>query len=815
LSLGSQSSHKILDKIIQWQSRHALMIVIVGAILSAVCAPRAIKLLGKVATELETLLPTTYENVQLNKEIKKKFNRRSSLSLILSSPKPENNQKAALATKAFLEALPEVDFVENEKTGYDFFDKHKLTILSLEQLYAIRDKVKSRIQKEKLGGLYIDFEDDSKASGSNSAWDDLKAKYKSLDTGSVQNRYLTNAEGTVYVLKIYPKNTDTGLKFFKLFGELMDQKVRAFNPGQFGPGLEWGYAGAIKTRVDEYDTLIQDLTLAGTISAIVIFFILFIYFRNFVAAILIFIPMIYATLIGFWFNSLFFGNLNIVTSFLFSIILGLGVDIGIHMLTRYMQDRRAGLDSATVHRNVLFKTGKSCVLGILTTVASFYILVINDFKGFSDFGWIAGNGLVIALLGYLIFFPPVILLAERWKLLRFKAVVYDPNAHATNGKTKWIPYAAPLLIVVFLVAAVGVWTTRQAQFEWNFNNLKIKIPERMVLKEKLKSTSGRVNSPAAYIVANAVEARRLGAILVERKRQDEKFPTIEDFRSYYDIVPLEAEEKISVVKEIDALLKDDALNSLDTDDKRLVNEFRQAAAEAAIPREGDVPPEVREMFFGNVGNGTTSLAYVSPLPNMELDNGYNAEAFYEDVHVVPTLGKRFLAVSDSIIFAEVLRTLFHDSGVAIVLSTITLILLIWLDFRDLKRTSFILGGLACGIFWMFGLMYLFDLKLNFYNMIIIPAMIGMGEDNSVHVVNRFEEIGRRSILEVLRSSGGAAFMASLTTMIGYGGLCFAHHPGLNSIGWMAIAGMGSCLVGSLFVLPLLLQLFLKAKPGNR
>lgn len=94
-------------------------------------------------------------------------------------------------------------------------------------------------------------------------------------------------------------------------------------------------------------------------------------------------------------------------------------------------------------------------------------------------------------------------------------------------------------------------------------------------------------------------------------------------------------------------------------------------------------------------------------------------------------------------------------------------------------------------------------------MIIIPAMIGMGVDNSVHVVHRFDEIGRKSIINVLKTSGGAALMASLTTILGYSGMCFTRHPGLSSIGWMAIIGMGTCLLGSLVVLPLLLQLFLR------
>ena len=94
-------------------------------------------------------------------------------------------------------------------------------------------------------------------------------------------------------------------------------------------------------------------------------------------------------------------------------------------------------------------------------------------------------------------------------------------------------------------------------------------------------------------------------------------------------------------------------------------------------------------------------------------------------------------------------------------------------------------------------------------MIIIPAMLGIGVDNSVHLVHRFDEMGRKSVVETLRTGGGAVLMASLANALGYSGLIFTQHPGLYSMGVMALIGMGTCLIGSLVVMPLLLQLFMR------
>ena len=60
---------------------------------------------------------------------------------------------------------------------------------------------------------------------------------------------------------------------------------------------------------------------------------------------------------------------------------------------------------------------------------------------------------------------------------------------------------------------------------------------------------------------------------------------------------------------------------------------------------------------------------------------------------------------------------------------------------------------------------------------------------------------------VLRHTGRAILIASLTTMIGFGSLALASHRGLSSLGVVLLLGVGSCLITSTLVLPNLLVLF--------
>ena len=78
--------------------------------------------------------------------------------------------------------------------------------------------------------------------------------------------------------------------------------------------------------------------------------------------------------------------------------------------------------------------------------------------------------------------------------------------------------------------------------------------------------------------------------------------------------------------------------------------------------------------------------------------------------------------------------------------------------------------LVVGVLWMLLVMELIGLKLNFYNLVVLPAVLGIGNDAGVHLVHRYREEGVGSVRRVLRYTGEHVAMGSVTTMIGFGRL---------------------------------------------
>jgi predicted RND superfamily exporter protein len=146
---------------------------------------------------------------------------------------------------------------------------------------------------------------------------------------------------------------------------------------------------------------------------------------------------------------------------------------------------------------------------------------------------------------------------------------------------------------------------------------------------------------------------------------------------------------------------------------------------------------------------------------------------------------------------------FYGSVVA---GSVLVALILFLDYRNLRDVLLALLPLAVGVTWMMGGMRLLGLSFNFANLVAVPLIIGVGIDNGVHIVHRMKFEGRSGMNTVLRHTGRAILVASLTTMVGFGSLALASHRGLASLGLVLLLGVGACLVASTVVLPNLLIL---------
>jgi predicted RND superfamily exporter protein len=220
---------------------------------------------------------------------------------------------------------------------------------------------------------------------------------------------------------------------------------------------------------------------------------------------------------------------------------------------------------------------------------------------------------------------------------------------------------------------------------------------------------------------------------------------------------------------------------------------------------GDVPASVAERFTDTRGvRGSLVFIESDPASGDDLRRLVRyADAFRETR--LPD-GKVVRGSGSAVILADMLRAVVHDVPRAITLSLALTLFMVLAAFRRGPYLAGVLFALAVGCGGVAAFLELADIKLNFLNFAALPITFGIGVDYAVNVAQRYEADRGRSILGVLRTSGGAVVLCSLTTMLGYLALLGSHNAAIRGLGAIAAVGEMSCLLAAVLVMPSLWRL---------
>lgn len=793
-----QLFERIARRYVAFLSRTWWLILPLVLALAVWAAGPTVALFKHINTDLAALLPDDFPSVVTANKLGEKVEKRQGLTVVLEFDEPEVGTEYLPEVSAALLQSPYVNEALYYRDGFDFFKKNALLFLDVEKLEELDERIDREIQKRKLGGLYIDFEeeDDGGADDEEFDLDSFREKHGG-EASDFPSKYYESESKKLYSILLHSPETSPDFGYMQRTLDDVRARVEALPVVQEGVATPY-YAGGFVTKLNEYHTLTRDLRMAGIVALIGITFFLTWRFRRPDALLFVFVPFACALFWDFAITARVIGELNIVTAFLFSILFGMGVDFGIHLLARYWEERTSGRGVEEAIAATLATTGRSCLTAGFTTAPAFYLLMINDFKGFSEFGFIAGTGLVLSVASFWLVLPCLFLLAERIGLRPPKALA-EPVVRLFN--VGWRHTRVTVLVfAVLLVATVAVCIPR-LRFEYDFKKLKARMETADIAKDKMRESVRGGGTAAVILVedpADIPKLREQAEAIIEREGS-----ISDQFISYDRFVPEDQEEKKVIIARIDERLDDDALKLLKENEEQKIDEFRSMLHPETVT-EKDLPDSVRESFFGKE-EVPGQLVFIKPKKGIELDDGRNAMQFADEVRAFEVDGKRYDATSVNLIFADVLTTMLRDSKRAVPLTLFAVLFVLWLDFRRFRRVGIVASPLFVGVTLMFGTMCCVGIKLSFYNMVVLPVVLGLGVDYGVHFYHRYLEGGAGSIPEAMRHTGSAIFVTATTTMLGFAGLAFANHAGLASLGTLAVIGITTCLVAAIIFFPAFLR----------
>jgi hypothetical protein len=394
--------------------------------------------------------------------------------------------------------------------------------------------------------------------------------------------------------------------------------------------------------------------VAGAVSGFLIFLPLLIRFRRPSYVLGVFFPLVLGIPIGLGLASLWIQKLSVTTSFLFAILGGLGVETGIHLFSRYLEERRFGKSVEEALVDLFVSMGPAVLTSVSTLAVTFLLMIFGNFRGFSEFGFISGVGLYVLFLMYFSVFPAGLVLLEKLKRIRVKPVAVE---HAR--KIRFSPgFVRVMLGICTVLTLLSIFAVPKLKFEYDTRKIRADRPESRMAKIKQDAVGFPRFSPAVVLISGEKQSEALEAA-VERKKAENPRTLIDLTRSIYSLVPKDQEEKMAIIRQMIQLLSDDALNLVKGQNKEDLETFKGVLEDHSPFTLADVPPEVKKHFLGETNSESFFMIYKKP--SFDLDDGRYAIRFAEELQEIKTPVGTFQATSDSIVFADVLRTLFKDS----------------------------------------------------------------------------------------------------------------------------------------------------------
>lgn len=841
----------LLRPAIRLVGHRSTMVLTAAAVLSAVSFFFALHL--TIDTNLANLLPPDYESVKALEKLRETVGGESELAIAIESPSFEANVAFAeimipevLAMKGADYDEPYFQRVEFRK-DVSFLRENALYFATEEELDMLQDYLDAKIEQASLdtNPFFFDIEEDDE-SDFESETDSLGRELDLIYRDIVSSEYPISEDSLTLVVRFYPSGSQTDFKFIEAAYRDLDLLLLSLDPTAYHDAMRVTSAGRLLRQLIEATTIRDDVIGSfgtGILAVLLMVVFYFLYksvrartgkgvrltlvlsmlLRAPVLAALIGIPLLMSLSWTFALASIVFGTLNLMTSALGLVLFGLGIDYGIHFYARYTEERGAGRGVTEAIEITFMSTGQAVTVGALTTSAAMFVLILADFRGFSQFGLIAGTGIMNALVAMLFVMPAMIVLFERTGILRLggpesrhhlrdTAGIDDTGAdddHNTAplgaGYRRHIPAHKTILLGSTVAVIAAIVLLPRVSFEYQFGKLEPRYEayySRAVVINRVEGRS-RGRNPAYIVVDSREEVDDLVAAVKYIIASDTTSPTILKVESLQDRFPLTSEKqqnRLDRLREIRAQLAD---RFMEADSSADIRRLRLAASTTETIQIDQVPEFLRRQFTsksGEIGN------FVMIYPSVGLSDGRNSIAFSNDVGTITTEeGKVYHAGSTSLVAADMLKLMQKESPWMIGATFLIVCALMYLNFRSLRWSALALLPLIVGILWMLFVVELLDLRINFYNLIVFPAILGIGNDAGVHLVHRYREEGSGSMMRVVLSTGEHVIMGSLTTMVGFGGLLLSFHPGLHSIGELAVIGIGTTLLAAIIFLPAMIE----------
>ena len=532
------------------------------------------------------------------------------------------------------------------------------------------------------------------------------------------------------------------------------------------------------------------------------------------------------------------------------LLVGLGVDYGIHLVMRYREELVEDWNIDKASSSSIMFVGSALLLATATTMVGFLSNVASDITPIREFGIQVAIGVLSAFLIFVTFIPACRVLIDRHYESQGQKLLSDTNEKITKGRKEegeqagildnFMALGAKVAIenphrVLAVVAAITLITGYAAMgisTEFNFNDFlpeEVEITEHFhYLQDEFSSSnefsfiyiSGSIATFDVFNQINNTQAELSDGDEWVNPDQSMMFSPLNGMR--------------------DLASNDSDLNPFDFYNATFEGLFNSNDADGDLVPDSDagvrelldwimigdgkqVPNMVSNFVYYDEEMDDYTVAYI--LVNTKSKNAYFSEVVEElekdskglealeaDGRINSVVVTGAPAIID-VVINTINETMMGSIIYTIILSFIILTAIFWYTDKQPWLGPLTMVPVLLVLVWILGTMVAIGYALNVFTILIGALTVGLGVTYAIHISHRFiEEMEHHHSLEkavnnTVKNTGSALFGAAMTTVLGFGVLFFAILPPMKQFGTMTALTIFYSFLSSVWVLPSILVLW--------
>ncbi|MBK9260039.1 MAG: MMPL family transporter [Polyangiaceae bacterium] len=567
-------------------------------------------------------------------------------------------------------------------------------------------------------------------------------------------------------------------------------------------GLTGGHAIAEATEA----MLRRDLTISSTVAMVMASLVFALIFRRVRALLAVMPPLALGTIWTAGVATLFSGGLSGIAIAFMSVVVGVGVDTGVHVYAALLEARRAGLGPREAAIEARRKTAKSVLLAAATAAAAFGALSLSSITAMRQLGVLCAAGELLTALAIVLVTPEIGAWLER------KPPPPEAPARWTLG-IAWLTgtrQRAALMSMLALVPIVAILFGAAPSLSESIVAVRPKELEPLKVQQAVFDAFGGKRGQWVVLVADE-------DLDHARARADHIAETLSSMKDDVDAVdaltalaPAKAtqEARFAAREALDMAAKADEL-------EKALTETGFAPARFTSVLDGMRSPARDIVAIDDVRRGAAAILMSRYLGK---DQGEQLVAVYVRPRDVPGATQRVeqaikkadaaaLLTGYSRLEGALRKSLGQDLPKIGIVAGILVIVALSMSLRRVRDVAIAAFVVGAEIATVLVLVRLFGIPLHAYDALVLPVLLGITVDEGMFLLHRARETTGDVLRETLRLEGPPVAATALTTAAGFAALGLCRFDGLRDLGLVGAIGSVAGLAVALIVVPAGLRLW--------